>query len=583
MTRFIDARRRLPRWVRLVLGAVCVAAGVVLAARPFTSLSVVVVVVGGAAVATGVTRWSTARRTAGRLDDLAAAGWIVLGVVVVAWPDLSVRGIAVAVGVGMLVGGVSDIVGGLRGSVDEQIASVLKGLASVVFGVLALAWPEVTLLVVAVVFGLRTVLFGLSELLVAVRGEPGVDGDVEPTRLGFVRRSVQIVSAAAALVVALALGGVSAWLHGEGPRLDAFYAAPNDVPSEPGSLLRSAAFERGIPDGAVAWRILYTTTRADGVAAVASGIVVAPSGSSPEPRPVIAWAHGTTGIDETCAPSVLPDALESGALYALALALDQGWVIVATDYIGLGTDGPHPYLIGDPAGRSVLDAVRAATQLDELTLGDQTVVWGHSQGGGAALWTGQIAPHYAPDVDVVGVAALAPAADLPGLVDNLYDTVGGSLFAGYVVTGYSATYDDVDFDDYVRPTARSTVRELAGRCLGEPELLVSVLSSIATGMSAFDGELTGGALAERLTENVPRGPFEMPVLIGQGEADLLILPDAQERFARRLCDAGNQVDYRTHPGRDHVGLVQTGSPLLPELVSWTRQRLAGEPTPSTCP
>jgi len=76
--------------------------------------------------------------------------------------------------------------------------------------------------------------------------------------------------------------------------------------------------------------------------------------------------------------------------------LDRGWAIVATDYVGLGASPPHPYLVGRPEARSVLDAVRAARTLRPAHLAPKTVVWGHSQGGGAALWTGIVAPSYAP-------------------------------------------------------------------------------------------------------------------------------------------------------------------------------------------
>ena len=573
---------RLPRWVRVLLGVVCVVAGVVLVTRPFTSLSVLIVLVAVAAIVTGVTRWIAARRTVGRLDDVVAVAWIALGVAVLVWPDLSVRGVAVFVGVAMVVGGVADLVGGFRGTVDERLASILKGVASVIFGVLALAWPDVTLLVVAVVFGARTVLFGLSELITAVRGPAAGDELEAPKRRGAVRRWLSVAGAAIALIVALVLGGVSAKLHEGEPTVDAFYTAPAEVPAEAGALLRIEPFTREIPEGAVAWRILYTTTRDDGVPATASALVVARSAPASEPRPVIAWAHGTTGVARNCAPSLLAEPMESGAFYALDGVLEQGWVLVATDYIGLGSEGPHPYLIGQPSGRSVLDAVRAAKQLDDLRLRDQTVVWGHSQGGGAALWTGQLAPTYAPDVNVIGVAALAPAADVPSLVDNLYDSVGGSMFASYAVTGYAGTYPDVRFDEYVRPTARTVVRELAARCLGEPAALVSVLASITTGMSAFNTDLSSGALGEHLVANVPGGPFEMPVLIGQGAADTLITPDVVAAYAERLCATGADVDYRSYDGKDHVGLVAADSPLLPELVTWTQQRFDGDPAPTTC-
>jgi uncharacterized membrane protein HdeD (DUF308 family)/alpha-beta hydrolase superfamily lysophospholipase len=579
---FATARPSLPRPVRVLFGAACVVAGVVLVTCPFTSLSVLVVLVGVTAIVTGVTRWTAAQRTVGRPDDLIAAGWIVLAVAVLAWPDLSVRSVALFVGVGMIVGGVADAAGVFRGSPDERLAAILEGVASVVFGLLALAWPDVTLLVVAIVFGARTVLFGLSELTKAVRASSAVEAHAVPPQRGGLRRWLSVGGTALALVVALMLGGVSAKLREGEPTVDAFYTAPDDVPAEPGALLRVERFTRAIPDDALAWRILYTTTRDEGVPATASALVVAPSDSSPSARPVVAWAHGTTGVDRRCAPSLLPEPLESGAFHALERVLDQSWVVVATDYIGLGTEGPHPYLVGQPSGRAVLDAVRAARQLDDLRLEEQTVVWGHSQGGGTALWTGQLAPTYAPDVNVVGVAALAPAADVAGLVDNLSETVGGSLFAAYAITGYAGTYPDVRFDDYVRPTARTVVRNLAARCLAEPAALVSILTAITTNMSAFHGDLRTGRLAERLAANEPAGPFEMPVLIGQGGADGIITPDNVAAYTQRLCDTGANVEFRRYEGRNHVGLVAADSPLLPELVTWTEQRLEAETARSSC-
>lgn len=573
-------RHRVPRWVRVLTGLACVAAGAVLTTRPFTALSVLVLLVGTAAIATGLSGWSSARGSR-HLDQVVATGWIALGLGVLVWPDLSVRGVAVLVGVGMLAGGLATVLAGMRGTVDERLAAVLRGAASVVFGVLALAWPDVTLLVVAVVFGVRTVLFGLSQLVAAVRG-PGSTGHQPSAPVGLLRRSAHLVGSALALVAALALGATSAALHRGGPAIDAFYRTPDDVPARPGALLRAEPFDRTLPESVRGWRILYTTTRDDGVPAVASAIVIVPAAASPAPRPVIAWAHGTTGVDRTCAPSLLADPLGAGAFFALDLVVAEGWALVATDYTGLGTEGTHPYMVGQAEGRSVLDAVRAARALDGPSLDPRTVVWGHSQGGGAALWAGQLAATYAPDAGVLGVAALAPASNLPAFADTVAVSPGGSIFASYLVTGYASAYPDVAFDDYVRPTARTVVRELAGRCLGEPEVLMSVLTSLVTDMSVFSADLRSGALGQRLAENVPGGPFEVPLLIAQGEADPLILPDAQVEYSRGLCRGGATVDYRSYEGKDHVGLVTADSPLMADLVRWTQARLDGDPAVSTC-
>lgn len=474
----------------------------------------------------------------------------------------------------MLLGGGADVVAGIAGLAEQRLATVLRGATSIVLGLLALAWPDVTLLVVAVVFGVRTVLVGLSHLWVAWRGDRV---EARPAR------SVHLLGTSVALVAALALGSASLAIHRSVAVVDAFYTPPADVPAEPGQLLRAEPFTRRIPDGATAWRILYTTTRSEGVPAVASALVVAPTATLDEPVPVVSWTHGTTGIARPCAPSLVAEPFESGAFFALDRVLDNGWALVATDYIGLGTPGPHTYLVGEGEGRAALDAVRAARQLDDVTLGEQTVAWGHSQGGHAALWSGQLAPAYAPDVPLAGVAALAPAADALGLVDALYEVEGGSLFASYVVAAYAATYDDVRLGDLVPTGARVTVEELAGRCIADGEALVAALTSVAFDMSLFVGSLGEGPLATRLAENEPRGPFAMPVLLAQGGSDSLVRPDVQDAYVDRLCTTGQPVDHRTFEGRDHVGLVMADSPLLDQLVAWTGERLAGVPAAGNCP
>jgi uncharacterized membrane protein HdeD (DUF308 family)/alpha-beta hydrolase superfamily lysophospholipase len=582
----LRAAGRLGRWPSAVLGLLCVAVGAVLTLRPFTSLSVLVWLVALTAIVTGVSELATASASGfPRASASAGALWVGVGVAVAAWPGLTLRILTIWVGVGLIVAGALRGLGGIRGTADQRIAAVLSGVASVVFGVLALSWPDVTVLVIAVVFGARTVLVGLSLLSVAVRGRPAQvmaaapEGPEPPGRLRRARRGL---GAVASLVVAVALLAVSVALHAGSPSQQAFYAAPTTVPSAPGVLLRSESFTTAVPSNARAWRILYTTTRDTGVPAVASALVVAPEAQLAGPRPVIAWAHGTTGIAVGCAPSLSKEPFTSGALFTIDQVIAKGWVLVATDYTGLGTTGPHPYLIGEGEARSVLDAVQAARQLPGLRLADETVVWGHSQGGNAALWAGVLAPGYAPEDHVVGVAALAPASDLPSLAGNFTKVTLGSVFAAYVISAYSAAYADVSFDHYVIPAARSIVRATAGRCLGEPQILVSVIASLAGGNSIFAVNPDSGPLSKRLQQNTPTGPIQAPVFLAQGEADPLILPAMQATYVKQRCALGGALEYRIYPGLDHVGLVTGDSPLIPDLLSWTQGRFDGKTAPSDC-
>lgn len=371
------------------------------------------------------------------------------------------------------------------------------------------------------------------------------------------------------------------WWASRPPMPDRFYAWSAPVRPDAGTLLRSELFTRGIPPGARAWRLLYATTRADGTATVASAIVLAADRPLKDPRPVVAWAHGTTGIAPGCAPSVMAKPLAN--VPAIEGLLQEGWVYVATDYAGLGTGGGHGYLIGDDAARSVLDAVRAARQLSGLAIDNQVVVWGHSQGGNSTLWTGMRAPAYAPDVNVLGVAALAPASDLTVLVSGSKSSSFGKITSSYLLHAYAAVYPDIRIDDYMRSGLQLVVADLARRCVGEWPTLVSILQAkLLPGDGIFSRSPVSGALGLRLAQNSPKQPIAAPVLIAQGQADDLVLPAVQDSYVAARCAAGQPIDYRTYPGLDHLSLVALNSPLGADLVAWTRDRFAGRPAVDSC-
>ena len=74
-----------------------------------------------------------------------------------------------------------------------------------------------------------------------------------------------------------------------------------------------------------------------------------------------------------------------------------------------GWPAPVPYRRRRSA--RTLDSVRAARQMPELTLDKRMVIWGYSQGGHAALWTGIVGPRYAPDLEILGVAGNCTARE----------------------------------------------------------------------------------------------------------------------------------------------------------------------------
>ncbi len=329
--------------------------------------------------------------------------------------------------------------------------------------------------------------------------------------------------------------------------------------------------------------MLYTTTDAHGEPALASAIVMR-LGAQPAPlgHPTVLWTHGTTGVQPGCAPSVLSEPFVN--VPALAGALEKGWAIVAPDYMGQGTTGPHPYLIGEGQARSALDALRAAGQLPPVKLAAPAVVWGHSQGGHAALWTGILAPTYAPELRIAGVAAAAPATDLLPLIDRVQHTLVGRIMTAYVLHAYSAVYADVSFEAYPRSHwARLLAQDMASRCLASPAALFSIGEAALLSGSLFGLPPTEGPLAAQLAANTPDRALPQPVLVAQGLADDLVLPEVQSRWVQRRCAQGQAIEYRPYDGLDHLSLVAPESRFSADLIAWTQARFAGEPHRANCP
>lgn len=398
----------------------------------------------------------------------------------------------------------------------------------------------------------------------------------------------RLVTALAVVVVLLVVAVGVLWWVSRPADPGAFYEPPADVPAEPGRIVRSEGFDTGVPDGAEAHLFLYTTTQYDGSAAVASATVLVPTAPAEEPRPVLAWAHGTTGIVPGCAPSLLDDPF--GGIPALRQVLDAGWVVVATDYVGLGTPGPHQYLVGDSAARNTLDSVRALRQLEadeDLTggvgLAEEVQVWGHSQGGNTSLFTGEVADAYAPDVDVVGVAAFAPATELSRLLAAEADSLVGKVLSSLAMVSWGEVYPEVSFDEVVRTPAQPLVRSIADRCITKPAAFLSAAEGVAIQGSIFAVDVETDATLQGLLErNTPHEPIPAPLFVAQGTSDEVVDPDVTDDWVESRCDAGQAMTYRTYADQSHLSIVAPDSPVTDELVRWATDRFAGDAAPTDC-
>lgn len=581
--------RVAPGWT-LGLGGGLVVVGLLLVTRPLTSLFLLAIYVGVSAIVSGVVDLASPHRAASGWYRSIAIVWIIGGAAVLIWLGHTLELLPGAIAVLLVLGGLGSLGDARRGRASERVLSLVWGGAQIAFGALALSWPDVTVLVTAVVFGARTTIFGAALMLRSARSlaaRMDADGGRAATRASPSRRA--ILGAAVgryALAVILVAGagaswGLHSWIADGAPVVDAFYDPPDDLPRLPGELVRTDEFTGSAPAGAEVRRFLYTTTDAVGRPAVGSALVIAPDDVPARFRPVVVWEHGTTGVARGCAPSLMDAAASRWAIPGVEEAIARGWVVVAPDLPGQGAPGTFPYLIGEGAARASLDAVRAARQVDGIHLNGRVAVWGHSQGGHAALWTSAIAESYAPELDVVGTAALAAVADPLALAAEFTRGAAGpelSVLISWVLVPYADTYPDIDLDDYIAPGSRAIVREMTQRCPSEPGVIVSVLAALGVSEDRplYPADLTDGVLGRRLAENAATGPWERPILVAWGSDDEVIPPRFQSDLVHRLCEDGERVRWAVYDGYRHLNLLHPPSRFLPLLLNWTDALFTGD-------
>ena len=357
-------------------------------------------------------------------------------------------------------------------------------------------------------------------------------------RRGEARRATLAAVAWAAIFVASALGHAQAAGAGNGG-VSSFYAWKDDVPATPGKLLRSEPQEEklALADASRSVRILYSSTDGlDGHSPIAvSGALYLPRGAPPEGGwPLLAWAHGTVGIADVCAPSWAGRS-ERDITY-LNHWLDQGYAVVASDYQGLGTGGGHPYLTTRPEAYSVLDSVRAVEGGD-FDLSKKVVIIGQSQGGGAAFAASVFAQSYAPELDIRGTVAtgtpnLSPAGFAANAKANAEaaDKVSPT-FAYVLLVLYTIAQTDPSFAiaDYVDDKAVATTQLAQTACLGAIEKQVVVEG--LTFKNSFKKDPRKPLFATAALMAYPTLKTAIPIFMGTGGKDLDVPPPGQERLA----------------------------------------------------
>ena len=353
---------------------------------------------------------------------------------------------------------------------------------------------------------------------------------------------------------------------------------------EPGSLLEATVItdiDRSVPLGTTAVRVLYRSTSAfDGSATVVSGAVFIPPGRPPRGGwPIVAVAHGTSGFDPECGPSLSPTLL--GGIGGLTKWLRLGFAVAAADYQGLGAPGVHPYLDAKTAGFNVIDSVRALRRVSHDVAGRWAAIGG-SQGGAAVWAANEQAATYAPELYLVGTVSMVPAADQSGLADAAADGTLTTEQKGMyiaILRGLERTRPEFHLDDYRRGLAKrkwDVLNACAGPLTEERARLLNdgdVSTDDLTPVSPEARQRLKDLLAQMA---LPQRRASAPMLVIYAGKDEFIPPEATRQALARACALGDQIDVVFQPDRSHGDVDAADS------VEWIGQRFSSIPASSSC-
>jgi Secretory lipase len=367
-----------------------------------------------------------------------------------------------------------------------------------------------------------------------------------------IRGAAVALASAIALSMSVAISGPTAVAAPSGPAGD--IVDHTDITHRPDS--RPRGIDR-------AYSVRYRSPNAAGELVPVLGTVLIPAGAAPAGgRPILAFNHGTTGLGADCAESAGLGG-PNGYHEWLAPWIERGYVIVATEYAGIGTDGAHAYLDAGTTGRNVLDMVRASrTLLDGLgePLADDFVASGGSQGGHASLSAASLVETYAPELHLKAVVASAP----PVRIDSYLALLGPLTppapvpdyvtYLSYILAGLEVSSPDLDVSGYLTPIGRKIVDDARTLCYGAQ-------NSNSEGVSV--GQVLSRPLAEgrlidavRAKLAVPEKGYGAPILVQQGVFDPTAFGPLTSGFVDSVRASGARVDLRLYP-KTHVLGAQT--------------------------
>lgn len=406
------------------------------------------------------------------------------------------------------------------------------------------------------------------------------------------------------------------------PPMQSFYTSVMNMAPEGklGQVIKKEVIETSVK-GAQAWKIAYISSDIAGRKTISTGLVVAPAGPAPAGgRPVMTWAHGTTGSAQNCGPSqVLNPAVPLNEYFlvggnswtdygipALEEFLKEGYVLVATDYQGLGGGGRHQYSVAATNAMDTINAARAAVSMQETGANKKTLVYGWSQGGGAAIALAGM-PDYikqvgtvADNLDVVGFVALAPqdisilapAGKLDQATADKYfqdsqkmflDNVFNFTHATMFYWGTQAAFPNLKLTDIFTEEGEKVANEIYNnKCMHAASDTFNFNYGTTYARLLKEKPVNTIAWAEAMLKGgVPVVKPMAPIQIYFGSKDTAVPPMMHKLYQEQACKLGGNVGRMQLPGEQSHFTTPASS--KPFYLSWVKDRLEGKPLPNACP
>lgn len=401
-----------------------------------------------------------------------------------------------------------------------------------------------------------------------------------------------------------------------------FYAAVMQMKAEGklGQIISKEKISTPI-EGAQAWRIAYISSDLNDRKTISTGLLIAPVGEAPkEGRPVISWAHGTTGTAQNCGPSQVINPAVPLNLYFVAAGnswtdhgvpavetfIKAGYVVVATDYQGLGGGGKHQYTVAATNGRDAINAIRAAGDMKEVGAGKKAIIYGWSQGGGTTIAAASSGDYINQTgtafdgIELLGFVAMAPqdiAAAAPkgemteasseALLGGLVKSFSGNVFdfthfAQNIWATQSAFPEKLQLADVFTDDGAKLVDEvMSNKCIHVAsdtlnytvgDKFGSLLKTKPTNAKAWADAMLAGS--------VPNAKPVAPVIVYWGTKDTVVPPVMGELYREQMCKMGGNVARVQLAGeQDHFSTPAASEPLY---LPWIADRFAGKPAADGC-